>query len=299
MTIHYRKGTSEDSFAVFHVFLKSIMDYSERMNVQAITGGNDPEKLDSLWSTRKPMFDFLAKHASAFWVAEKDGEIVGYARSFEDDGLQELTEFFVRPDQQSAGMGSELLSRAFADPGAVHRTIIATLDERALYRYMKIGLRGRFLLKYFYRPAQKVVVETDLTPERMDLSIHLDAIDRIDRALLAHSRPGIHRWLAEVRDGFVYQRGNEIVGYGYVGSTHGPFAVLDENDFPAVLAHAESQAAERGEEFGASAPTVNQKAIEYFIEHKYRIDSFSAIVMTNVPFGKFENYLCFTPEFFL
>src|SRR5690349_19618977 len=143
MTIYYRKGTSEDSFAVFNVFLKSIMDYGERMNVQAITGGKDPEKLDSLWRSRKPMFGFLAKHASEFWVAERNGEILGYARSFDEDGLQELTEFFVRPDQQSAGVGSELLLRAFADSGAVHRTIIATLDERALYRYMKMGLRGR------------------------------------------------------------------------------------------------------------------------------------------------------------
>src|SRR5689334_17478033 len=103
MTIHYRKGTSADSFSVFNVFLKAIMDYGERVNVQAITGGNDPHKLDSLWQTRKPMFDFLAENAAEFWVAEKDGEILGYARSFEHDGLQELTEFFVRPDQQSAG----------------------------------------------------------------------------------------------------------------------------------------------------------------------------------------------------
>mgnify|MGYP001599178939 CR=1 FL=1 len=52
-------------------------------------------------------------------------------------------------------------------------------------------------------------------------------------------------------------------------------------------------------EFGASAPPVNNKAIDYFVEHKYQIDSFSAIFMSNAPFGKFKNYLCFTPEFFL
>src|SRR6266498_1629142 len=80
---------------------------------------------------------------------------------------------------------------------------------------------------------------------------------------------------------------------------YGPFAVLDENDFPAVLAHAESFMAERGEEFGAEAPLINQKAIQYFVEHKYQIDSFSTIFMSNEPFGKFQNYLCFSPEFFM
>jgi hypothetical protein len=60
VTITYREATIEDSFSVFKVFLKSIMDYSERMNVQAITGGNDPEKLASIWESRRPLFDFLA-----------------------------------------------------------------------------------------------------------------------------------------------------------------------------------------------------------------------------------------------
>jgi len=299
MSITYRKGTTEDSLSVFKVFLRSIMDYSERMNVMAITGGNDPEKLASIWEGRKELFGFLAQSASQFWLAERDGEILGYARSIEHDGHQELTEFFVDPSQQSAGVGGELLARAFADHGARYRTIIATLDERALYRYMKMGVRGRFMFKYFYRKAEKVDVQTDLKIERMDLAAHLGQMHRIDMDLVNHTRSDIHEWLASVREGFVYKRGEDVVGYGYVGANHGPFAVLDENDFPAVLAHAESLTAEKGGEFGAAVPLVNNKAIEYFITHRYKIDTFSALFMSNVPFGKFENYLCFAPEFFL
>ena len=299
MSITYRAGTLEDSHDVFQIFVKTIMDYSERMNVMAITGGNDPEVVQSLWERRRPMFEFLAETASQFWVAEKDGEIIAYARSIEHDGLQELTEFFVSPTHQSAGVGNELLSRAFPPSGARYRTIIATLDERALYRYMKMGVYGRFPFKYFYRKAERVDVETDLRIEPMQLEVHREAIDRIDREILAHTRGHLHRWIAASRDGFVYKRQGEIVGYGYVGSGNGPFAVLDENDFPAVLAHAESLMAERGKDFGAEAPLTNAKAIQYFIERKYQIDSFSAIFMSNVPFGKFENYLCFSPEFFM
>ena len=65
--------------------------------------------LESLWQRRKSMFEFLARTASQFWVAEKDGEIIAYARSIEHDGLQELTEFFVSPDQQSAGVGTRIV----------------------------------------------------------------------------------------------------------------------------------------------------------------------------------------------
>ncbi|WKZ40162.1 MAG: GNAT family N-acetyltransferase [Anaerolineales bacterium] len=299
MTITYRQADIADSYNVFKVFLRSIMDYSERMNVQAITGGNDPEKLASIWESRKPLFDFLARDASQFWVAERDGEILGYARTIEHDGLQELTEFFVSPNQQSAGIGSGLLSRAFADNGATYRTIIATLDERALYRYMQMGVYGRTMLKYFYRKAETVSVPGDLVIEPLDLGVHLEAIHRIDRVILNHARGSIHEWLAGARDGFVYKRDADVVGYGYVGGSHGPFAVLDDDDFPAVLAHAESRMAEQGEEFGVSVPLVNRKAIDFLTARKYKIDSFSALLMSNVPFGKFENYLTFAPEFFL
>lgn len=299
MTITYRPGTLADSFAVFQVFLKSIMDYSERMNVQAITGGNDPAMLASIWEKRKPLFDFLSESASQFWLAERDGEVLGYARTIEHDGLQELTEFFVAPNQQSGGVGRELLSRAFADDGAPYRTIIATMDERALSNYMRMGVYGRILLKYFSRKAEAVSVETDLTISPLDLTVHLEALNRIDRELVNHTRADIHRWIAGRRAGFVYQRGGEVVGYGYVGGNHGPFAVLNADDFPAVLAHAESRAAEKGDDFGVSVPMINQKAVDYLLSRKYQIDSFTTVLMSNVPFGKFENYLTFAPEFFL
>lgn len=299
MSIHYRKGTLEDSHPVFQIFIRTIIDYSARMNVMAITGGNDPEVIESLWNKRRSMFEFLASSAAQFWVAEKEGEIVAYARAIEHDGLQELTEFFVSPDQQSAGVGGELLRRAFPQSGARYRTIIATLDERALYRYMKLGVYGRFPLKYFSRKAEKVNVETDLTIEPLQLKRHIDQISEIDRRILNHSRAHLHDWIATDRKGFVYKRGGDVVGYGYVGSSSGPFALLDGDDFPAVLAHAESLMAEQGKDFGAEAPLLNEKAIQYFIHRKYEIDSFSAIFMSNVPFGRFENYLCFSPEFFL
>jgi hypothetical protein len=46
MNITYRKGTIEDSFSVFQVFTKSIIDLGERTNVMAITGGNNPSVMN-------------------------------------------------------------------------------------------------------------------------------------------------------------------------------------------------------------------------------------------------------------
>ena len=299
MDITYRKGTLADSYAVLQVFTQAIIDLGERTNVMAITGGNDPEMLKSLWQRRQPMFEFLAQTAAQFWVAEKDGEIIAYARAIEHDGLLELTEFFVSPSQQSAGVGRELLTRAFSKSSTRYRVIIATLDERALSRYLSAGVYARFPIKYFYRKAEAVTVSTDLKIEPLQLDLHLEDLNRIDRQIIGHGRDVIHQWVAATRTGYIYKRNGTVVGYGYVGTSSGPFALLDENDYPAVLAHTETLMAEEDEEFGAEVPLINKKAIEYFTERKYRIDSFTVLFMSNEPFGAFENYLCFSPVFFM
>jgi GNAT superfamily N-acetyltransferase len=137
--------------------------------------------MKSLWQSRGPLFKFLAQDCAHFWIAENDGKIIGYARSIEHDGLLELTESFVLPNQQSAGVGGELLIRAFPKLSERYRTIVATLDERALYRYLSAGVYGRFPIKYFCRKAEKVDIKSDLEFLPMRHEIHLEQINRIDQ----------------------------------------------------------------------------------------------------------------------
>ena len=102
------------------------------------------------------------------------------------------------------------------------------------------------------------------------------------------------------RQGYLYLRNGQPVGYGYVGHRSGPFALLDAADYPAVLAHAETQAAERGYgQFGVEIPMINQTVVDYLLEHGFRMDSFMAVMMSDVPFGKFENYIFTSPPFFM
>jgi ribosomal protein S18 acetylase RimI-like enzyme len=296
MSLTYRKGTIEDSHSVFKVFTESIMDLSERTNVMAITGGRDPQVLETLWQRRKSLFDFLAADAAQFWVAEENGSVVGYARSIEHDGVMDLTEFFVSPKHQSSGAGRELLARAFQSRTAQYKIIVATTDERALSLYLRSGVYARFPIKYFSRKAEHVDVKTDLVFEPIQTEHHMPELNRIDRTVIGHVRPGIHRWMATDREGFLYRRKSDVVGYGYDG---GPFALLSDNDYPAVLAHGENLAAEAGRRFGAETPLINRKAIQYFLERKYEIDPFTVFYMSSEPFGKLENYLCFSPIFFM
>ena len=108
-----------------------------------------------------------------------------------------------------------------------------------------------------------------------------------------------HAWLLGERAGYLYRRGGRVVGYGYLGPSAGPFALLDPRDYLAVLAHAEAEAAHRDADFGVEVPLVNRAALDFLLGRGFRMDSFFALFMADVPFGRFDRYLFTSPPFFL
>ncbi|MBI3168791.1 MAG: hypothetical protein HYZ22_09955, partial [Chloroflexi bacterium] len=50
---------------------------------------------------------------------------------------------------------------------------------------------------------------------------------------------------------------------------------------------------------GFEAPTVNTAAIDYLLNRGYRLEGFMGSIMSEEPFGKFENYLLSSPPYFL
>jgi GNAT superfamily N-acetyltransferase len=303
MTVAFRPGTIEDSFAVFEVFGKSVNDLVTRLNVNPLPGADDPEARAEIWKRRKPMFEHMARTAYEFWVAEQDGRIVGYARSILRDGNLELTEFFVLPETQSAGIGGELLRRTFPldAPGVQHRTIIATTDVRAQVRYLKAGVVPRFPEMYWTRAPENVPIETDMEFVKASSSSEtLDHLANIDRVVLGHTRTADHEYLLASRDAFLYKRGEDVVGYGYLSMGCGPIALLDSRDFAAVMAHAEANAFARGyDQVGFDIPMLNRAAIDYVLARRYKLDPFIAFFMSDQPYGKFENYILTSPPYFI
>ena len=167
MSITYRRGTLDDSQNTFDVFRQSIKGLGDGLGANPISGAHDLQALQDLWARRQSLFEHLARTSDNFWVAEQDKKVIGFPRSILRDGIRQLTEFFVLPEHQSAGVGRELLTHAFPFDGADHRFIIATIDERAVGRYLKAKVYPLFPCYAFTRPAEKVNVDTDLTIEHI------------------------------------------------------------------------------------------------------------------------------------
>jgi GNAT superfamily N-acetyltransferase len=259
------------------------------------------------WRSGEPLHRFLADHAAEWWVAvaPDTGTPVGYARSIARGGLFELTEFFVVPTSQSRGVGRALIERAFPFGRGDIRSIIATTDVRALTRYYGAGTAARFpMLTLVGAPRDDAEMATDLSPHRLDLGSESDLRDfrELDRSVLEYPReePEI-RWLLEEREGYLYARGGQVIGFAFVGKAGcGPIAALEPTDLPNILLHVEARANAIGlESLDLQVPGPNEIATRHLLNRGFRVDPWMNLLLSNRPFGRFDRFLPFGPPIFL
>ncbi len=294
-----RPATPGDTQAVFAVFRYALVDLFRRSGTAVPPDMATPAGIAREWPSYEGLYSFLATAAEQYWVAERDGQVIGYARSVAFDGLRELTEFFVHPDAQSGGVGRELLNRAFPLDDMPLRSIIATTDPRAQRAYLGKGVYPYgFAYQIQKATPEPASVKSDLAFEPMTPA-DLDALTQIDRQVLGYRREAVHRWLISERQGWTYRRRDRVVGYGYEGQRAGPFALLDPADFPAVLAHAESAIAGRGVEMWLVVPGTNRAALDHLLSRQFQVFPFAVLLMSNKPFGQFDRYVITNPEFIL
>jgi GNAT superfamily N-acetyltransferase len=294
----YRRGSAADSRILFEIFEAAIDDLGIRMQASSNSTAGDP----AAWERRRPLFEHLGQTADHLWIAEDDARPVGYARSILRDRVRELTEFFVLPGLQSKGVGHGLLERAFPSEGARHRTLIATFDVRAVARYLRCGLDGRFPIFALSRAPDPIGVTSDLDAEPLVTDqVTLSRLATIDRALLGYRRDVDHRWFAEQRSGVVYRRGADIVAYGYAPIAPGwggPYAALDPSDLPRLLADAESAAHRAGHpEVSFDVALTNRSALDYLLGRGYQLESFPMLFFADTDLGQLDRYVFFSPCF--
>ncbi len=301
--ITLRSATQADTPAVFRLFLRSVRDLAFRQGTRAVADGDDPDVIATVWQQRQSMLEHLARSAHQFWLAERDGEVLGYARSILRDGMLELTEFFVSPEAQSGGIGRQLLAQVFTDENARFRTILASTDSRAQARYLKAGVYPLFPIYFFTRKAENTDTDNDLHFEPLHpAAATLATLAELDATVLGYRRDVDHSWFMDNRDGYFIYRGQSLLGYGYVsrGLGGGPYVLIDSADYPAVLTHAETLAARGGqEEIGFGVPMVNRAAVTFLLGRGYRIDPSILLYMSDSDAPALDRYIVTGPPFFL
>ena len=295
-----RRGTTEDAEACHSVMWASVTDLARRNAVHL--DGSAAE----WWAAREPLHRFLARQAAEWWVAQQgeEGALIGYARSIARGGLLELTEFFVLPGHQSAGVGRALLERAF--PSDVHavRSVIATTDMRAQSRYARAGTAARFPFFSLVGAPSKASISGDITADALSVDSVRDRniVQDIERTVLEYPRGDEEiRWLLEDRRGYLYRRGDDAIGFAFLGEQGvGPIAVLDPADIPPILLDVEQRAHEAGiRSLDFQVPSPNELATRHLLARGFQFDPWMNLLMSNRPFGRFDRYIAFGPPMFL
>lgn len=295
-----RRATPEDAEACHRVLWESVTDLARR-NAVHLDG-----TAANWWAAQEPLHRFLATHAAEWWVAQDDGSsaLIGYARSIARGDLLELTEFFVLPGRQSAGVGRALLERAFPADGRDVRSIIATTDVRAQSRYARAGTTARF-------PFFSLVGEPPETSRSGEITAHAIALDspadrsavqELERTVLEYPRGDEEiRWLLDDRRGYLYRRGDDAIGFAFLGEHGvGPIAVLDSSDTAAILLDLEGRAYEAGiGRLDFQVPSLNDAAMRHLLARGFQFDPWMNLLMSNRPFGRFDRYIAFGPPMFL
>lgn len=293
--ISFRRGTPADSRSAFDVSMAAMRDLYKRQ-------GNEwtlhPE---SFWTVLEPYLAHLAMHAAEWWIAENasDGTMLGHARSVERGGLFELSEIFVRPDRQSAGLGGRLIELAFPAKRGDVRAIIATMDVRALARYYAAGTLARFAMASLAAPPKATgATELEVVSATLDDVAEFAALEE---TVLGYPRHADYPWLFKHREAYLYRRAGRGVGFAFFSATgQGPIAALEPGDQRAILLHLEARAHARGlESISFEVPTINEVAMHHLLARGFKIDAPLNLLMSNVPFGQFDRFIAFAPAIVL
>jgi ribosomal protein S18 acetylase RimI-like enzyme len=284
---------------------------AEELVVRSINDLTERHGFGPMATLRPPDFQLfsLKDDPDGLWVAEAEGDIVGFALSWVCGDLWFLAELFVAPGHQGRKIGNELLARTFehaSKVGAANKALITfTFNVVSQGLYIRHGLFPRLPI-YFFSGARDVLMNR-LQGEKLRC-VPIDATDstlktlvQLDTGALGISREKHHRYLLNdpMMKGVLLHDGSNCVGYAYVSATGhvGPLAVALPRAMGAAFRTALDLAAASGAaQVSAFLPGVSDQALSIAVEHGMRI-TFPMVLVATREFGDWTRYLPRNPGF--
>ena len=284
---------------------------AEELVVRSINDLTQRHGFGPMATLRPPEFQLfsLRDDPDGLWLAEADGEILGFAFSWVCGDLWFRAELFVAPGQQGRGIGKELLTRTFEHArkaGATNKALITfTFNVVSQGLYIRHGLFPRF-------PIYSFSIERDALMQRLqgeklrwtyieDTASDLNRLMEIDSGVLGISRERHHRYLLSDNTlrGYFFHAQGDCIGYAYVSATGhvGPLAVVRPTAMGVAFTTALNLAAASGaSQVSAFLPGTNEMALGIAAEHGMRITLPMVLVSTR-DFGDWTRYLPRNPGF--
>jgi ribosomal protein S18 acetylase RimI-like enzyme len=297
MPLLFRPASADDLQRAQELVVRSINDLTERHGFGPMA------------SVRRPDFQLfsLKDDPDGLWVAEADGEIVGFAFSWACGDLWFLAELFVAPGQQGHGIGNELLTHTLdhaRKSGATNKGLITfTFNVVSQGLYIRHGMLPRLPIYLFSGASSGLVANHGgrLHSTAVEASpAHLDTLAQLDVSALGFSREKHHRYLLDDASmkGVLLHDGGDCIGYAYVSATGhvGPLAVAQAHYMDAAFGTALELAAASGAgRLSAFLPGTSD-APGVALKHGMGI-TFPMVLVATREFGDWRRYLPRNPGF--
>jgi len=298
MPIIYRLARATDLVPADELVVGSINDLTERHGFGKIA------------SPRPPPFQLfsLKDDPDGLWVAEDEGQMVGFGWSWMCGDLWFLAQLFVSPTQQSSGIGNELIKRTWGPAqakGATNKALITfTFNTVSQGLYLRHDMFPRFPIYFFSVAGDRLKARPKGPQFRCvkleETSPHLRHLAGIDAQTLGVLREKHHRYLINdpSTEGVLLYQGDDSVGYAYIAEGHiGPMAVKHSDHMATAFRTALAIAADR------STPQVTafvsgpcEAALKAAVEAGMRI-TLPMVLMSSRDFGNWAQYLPRNPGF--
>lgn len=251
----------------------------------------------------------LEEDLDGLWVAEDEGQIVGFVFSWVCDDLWFLAQLFVSPGLQGSGLGNELLKRALHQAekrGSTNTALITFAFNRVSQGlYIRHGLFPRLPLYFFSAPREALRARlggAQFGCEPFEkTAAPLGTLERIDARVLGTTRGRHHGFLIDEDGtrGVAFHDGDDCVGYAYIssGGHIGPLAVVKPEAMGTAFRTALNIASDGGAaNVSAFLPGTSEAALGIAVECGMRI-TFPMMLMSARPFGDWRLYLPRNPGF--
>ncbi|NUT15831.1 MAG: GNAT family N-acetyltransferase [Cupriavidus sp.] len=261
-------------------------------------------------TSRSPDFQVfcLQDDPRGVWLAEENGEIVGFALSWVCGRLWFLAELFVAPGRQGQGIGNELLDRTMqhaSESGATEKSLITfAFNVVSQGLYVRHGLFPRVPIHLCSAERESLVPHVQDSALRatpiQSTAADLEMLRQLDVATLGVSREKHHRYL--LRDprmkGVFLEDGGERVGYAYIAATGhiGPLAVMHAHAMPEAFRAALAMAvAGNAKKISVFVPGMSE-ALAIAASHSMRF-ALPMVLMSTRDYGDWTRYLPRNPGF--
>lgn len=301
----YRRATEADVDATFHVFTTATNDLYRQLGRPQTAGSGSAQR--ALAFRRHA----LRHDGERFWVAEADGDVVGFAIGILREDVWYLAALHVLPQWQAHGVGAALIRESLAGttPAMVLTVYTDAINPASNGLYMRFGMLVQEALPHYdgpiaaTRPTWPAVPRAGATEPRTPrlatrpISWPGDRVvlEDIDRVTLGAARGIDHELWSGIptTQGLLFERDGIARGYAYAAANGhiGPLAMHDPRDVAEALDAAEqSVRLQGGTELHVRTGGSNREAARWCLEHGLRLSGVG-LLLSSSRVGRMDRYV--------